>query len=359
MSVGILGLAVLVFLLSYAGTRQLASPGSKLALLDHPNERSLHATPMPRMGGLAILGGLMIGLLLAQAAVWMGQPLWNGFEPGRAGTWLWIVGLTLLLGAVSFWDDWSDLLPAARFSLQGLAVAGAVWGAGLTVKVIPVPFFGSIALGALAAPLTLLGLMWMTNLYNFMDGMDGFAGGMTVFGFGVLSYLSWAGGSQDLAFLALLIAAAAGGFLFFNLPPARIFMGDVGSVPLGFLAGALSVAGIRDGIFDLWVPLLIFSPFVVDATVTLFCRLRRGVKVWHAHREHYYQRLVLAGWGHRKTMVAEYGLMLASGGMALLYVHGTEPVRFGLLSLWLVGYIILARGVHAVELGAKNQEAGV
>jgi UDP-N-acetylmuramyl pentapeptide phosphotransferase/UDP-N-acetylglucosamine-1-phosphate transferase len=327
-------------------------------LLDHPTDRSLHSTPTPRTGGLAILGSILAGLLAANVTGWTGISFWKTAEPARAEEWLWIMGLTLMVGAVSFWDDRSALPPSVRLGLHGLAAAGAVWGAGLVVQVVPVPFYGDIALGTLAAPLTLLGLMWMTNLYNFMDGMDGFAGGMTVLGFGLLGYLAWAGGAQGLPLPALMIASAAGGFLFFNLPPARIFMGDVGSVPLGFLAGALSVAGVQDRIFDLWVPFLIFSPFVVDATVTLFRRLRRGVKVWQAHREHYYQRLVLAGWGHRKTMVAEYSLMLASGITALLYVHGAEQVRFGLLSLWVIGYIILARGVRAVELKAGNQGTG-
>ncbi len=347
-----------VFLLSYGVTSRLCSPQSKLRFLDHPTDRSLHTTPTPRTGGLAILGSVMAGLLAVDVLGGTGVFFWKTADPVLAEVWLWIMGLTLMVGAVSFWDDRSALSPSVRLGLHWLAAAGAVWGAGLVVEVVPVPCFGDIALGALAAPLTLLGLMWMTNLYNFMDGMDGFAGGMSVLGFGMLGYLAWRGGAQQLALISLLIVGAAGGFLVFNLPPARIFMGDVGSVPLGFLAGALSVAGIRDGIFDLWVPLLIFSPFVVDATVTLFSRLRRGVKVWHAHREHYYQRLVLAGWGHRKTMIAEYGLMLASGSTALLYVHGAEPVRFGLLSLWVIGYIILACGVHAVELKAGNQGTG-
>jgi UDP-N-acetylmuramyl pentapeptide phosphotransferase/UDP-N-acetylglucosamine-1-phosphate transferase len=300
----------------------------------------------------------MAGLLVANVSGWTGGTFWKAEEPARAEEWLWIMGLTLMVATVSFWDDRRALPPSIRLGLHGLASAGAVWGAGLVVEVVPVPFVGDIALGALAAPLTLLGLMWMTNLYNFMDGMDGFAAGMTVLGFGMLGYLVWRGGAQQLALVSLLIAVAAGGFLLFNLPPARIFMGDIGSVPLGFLAGTLSASGVRDGIFDLWVPLLIFSPFIVDATVTLFRRLLRGVKVWHAHREHYYQRLVLTGWGHRKTMVAEYGLMLATGATAVLYVHGTEPVRLGLLSLWAIGYIVLARGVRAVELKAGKHGTG-
>lgn len=131
-------------------------------------------------------------------------------------------------------------------------------------------------------------------------------------------------------------------------------MGDVGSVPLGFLAGTLAVLGVRDGVFDLWAPLLIFSPFIVDATVTLFRRLLRGVKVWQAHREHYYQRLVLAGWSHRKAMLAEYAVMLASGVTAMLYVNAIEPIRLAILMFWLVGYVVLAWGVRTVEVKGKS-----
>lgn len=226
------------------------------------------------------------------------------------------------------------------------------------VTAVPLPLVGTWPLGILATPLTVLGLMWMANLYNFMDGMDGFAGGMAVFGFGLLGYLASSGGAPDLALTAWLISGATAGFLVFNLPPARIFMGDVGSVPLGFLAGTLAVIGVRDGVFDLWAPLLIFSTFVVDATVTLVRRLLRGVKVWQAHREHYYQRVVLAGWGHRKTMLAEYALMLATGTTAVLYVHVTEPVRLAMLLAWVIVYTILAWGVRSVELNMGSRRAG-
>ena len=201
----------------------------------------------------------------------------------------------------------------------------------------------------MAVPLTILFLMWMINLYNFMDGMDGFAGGMTVLGFGFLSYLAWKGGHQFFAILSLFIMGAAGGFLFHNMPPARIFMGDVGSVSLGFLAGAFAVMEVHDGLFDIWVPVLIFSPFIVDATVTLFRRLLRGEKIWLAHREHYYQRLVLAGWGHRKTVLAEYCVMMACGISALFYSEGRESLRLILLLGWVAIYLSLAYSVRVIE----------
>ena len=101
-------------------------------------------------------------------------------------------------------------------------------------------------------------------------------------------------------------------------------MGDVGSVASGFLCGALIVLGCRDGVFDVWVPFIVFSPFILDATVTLIRRVWQGEKVWVAHQTHYYQRLVLSGWGHRRTVLAEYALMAFCGGVAMLYHHAAQ-----------------------------------
>lgn len=359
MTRGSMGIAVLVAALSWWLTRWLCSPAAPLALMDHPNARSLHTRPTPRTGGLAIVVSFVMGLLLVETTGWAGMKLEHASETTSADMWLLILGSTLALGAVSFWDDRRTLSPGIRFILHGLAAVAVVWGAGLTVTAVTIPSVGVISLKSLAAPLTLLGIMWVTNLYNFMDGLDGFAGGMTVLGFGTLGYLAWVGGSREVMLLAVMISAAAGGFLFFNLPPARIFMGDVGSVPLGFLAASLAVLGVRDGVFDLWVPVLIFSPFVVDATATLFQRLLRGAKVWQAHREHYYQRLVLAGWSHRKTMLIEYALMLATAATAVLYVHVADPIRLAMLLVWAIAYTVLARGVRATERspGSRVSEA--
>src|SRR5262249_53435950 len=142
---------------------------------------------------------------------------------------------------------------------------------------------------------------WMINLYNFMDGSDGLAGGMAAIGFGCYGIAALAGGDYLCATINLVVAASALGFLCFNFSPARLFMGDVGSVSLGFLAAVLDVVGWLRGDWPVWFGIVVFSPFIVDATVTLFKRALRGARVWEAHREHYYQRLVQSGWGHRKT----------------------------------------------------------
>jgi len=162
-----------------------------------------------------------------------------------------------------------------------------------------------------------LAVAWMTNLYNFMDGSDGLAGGMAVIGFGAYALAAASGGHAPLLALSAALAAAALGFLLFNFPPARVFLGDVGSVPLGFLAGALGIVGWRDDLWPLWFPALVFAPFIADASATLLRRLARREKVWQAHREHYYQRLVRTGAGHRGAALAGYALMLVCAAAAL------------------------------------------
>jgi UDP-N-acetylmuramyl pentapeptide phosphotransferase/UDP-N-acetylglucosamine-1-phosphate transferase len=341
-----IGCAGLAFLLAYWLTGRLCSPVSKLRLLDYPNERSLHVSPTTRTGGIAILGGLVVGVLLDNI---VSRATDLSFTDNR----LWMVNLAVLLGVVSFWDDRVSLPSGIRLGIHTLAALAMVWVTDLTLNAIAVPLLGTLSLGVMAVPVTILFLVWMTNLYNFMDGMDGFAGGMTVLGYGFLGYVAWRGGHHTIAVLSLLIVGATGGFLWYNLPPAQIFMGDIGSVPLGFLTAALAVLGTHDGLFDIWVPLLIFSPFIADATVTLFRRLLRSEKVWQAHREHYYQRLVLAGWGHRKTVLAEYILMLACGISAVVYVQVSEPWRMAILLGWMAVYTVLMRGVCVVERQAK------
>lgn len=144
-----------------------------------------------------------------------------------------------------------------------------------------------------------------------------------------------------MAAVSASCATAAAAFLLFNFHPARIFMGDAGSIPLGFLAGALGWLGWQRGLWDAWFPMVVFSPFIADATITLLHRLVRGERVWQAHREHLYQRLVRLGWGHRGTALAEYALMGVCAAAALLFrkaqVHHVAAMLFALM----LGYALL------------------
>ena len=254
--------------------------------LDKPNERSLHVIPVPRTGGIAIIAGVIA------AALWI-----------RAGPDLLVPAVALAIA--SYFDDRHALPAAARLIMHLLGAGIYLW---LAVE----------SSGAALLVVLLLAIAWITNLYNFMDGADGLAGGMTVIGFGTYGLAAWLGGNRELELLAWSVAAAATGFLIFNFPPAKIFMGDVGSISLGFLAGAFGVAGWQQGLWPLWFPLVVFAPFIIDASMTLARRVMRGERVWEAHRQHYYQRLILSGWSHRRTAVSEYALMILCGAGALI-----------------------------------------
>jgi UDP-N-acetylmuramyl pentapeptide phosphotransferase/UDP-N-acetylglucosamine-1-phosphate transferase len=173
-------------------------------------------------------------------------------------------------------------------------------------------------MAVLELTLIVLAVAWLTNLYNFMDGSDGLAGGMSLIGFGACGAAAYLAGHAALASLGIALAAASAAFLTHNFHPARIFLGDVGSIPLGFLAGAVGILGWREDVWPLWFPVLVFGPFIGDATATLVKRLIRGERVWHAHREHYYQRMVRMGLGHRNTAWIAYGAMIGCAIAALL-----------------------------------------
>jgi UDP-N-acetylmuramyl pentapeptide phosphotransferase/UDP-N-acetylglucosamine-1-phosphate transferase len=265
----------------------LLRTGLARRLLDRPNERSMHVTPVPRIGGA--------GFVVAVAAI-------AGVVHGALPIQAWI-GLAIV-AAVSALDDALGLHAASRLPLHLLAAAIAVAGT-----------LGGASPAALVAG-TLL-VAWSVNLYNFMDGSDALAGGMGVLGFGTLAVAAFSGGDATLAIAAATVAGAACGFLPYNLPPARVFMGDLGSTTLGFLAAALGLLGIERGLWSALLPAMAFMPFLFDATATLLDRALRGERVWRAHREHAYQRLNLAGFGHRRTAIAYAALMATSAAVAL------------------------------------------
>jgi UDP-N-acetylmuramyl pentapeptide phosphotransferase/UDP-N-acetylglucosamine-1-phosphate transferase len=349
--------AVLAFVSAWWITRSLCSSKSFPSVLAEPNERTLHSRPTPQTGGLAIIVSVVIALMATGAALAIAEPSKPLLPKGLASGSLWIVISMLLVFVVSFIDDCIGLRASFRLGIQAIAALIIILGVGLALSSLPIPGGQPIGLGFAAVPVSVLLLMWMANLYNFMDGMDGFAGGMTLIGFGFLAYLGWEAHSPVMLVIATFVAMGALGFLAHNFPPARIFLGDAGSITVGFLAGTLMLLGVRDQIFDLWVPVIIFSPFIIDATVTLIRRALRLEKVWLGHREHYYQRLVLAGWSHRRTVCAEYGVMFVCGGLAVLYQHASGDWRPIILGAWAGIFLILGRLVNRFEQQQQTSRA--
>lgn len=301
-------------------------------LMDLPNARSSHAVPTPRGGGLAIALVALAGIALLGAV---------GVLPWRtAGA---LAGGGALIAGIGWVDDHQHVAAPVRAGVHLLAAAWALWLLGG----LPGVTLGAVELrlGMAGSVLGALGIFWILNLYNFMDGIDGLAGGeaVTVGVFG--GALLLAAGSPGLAAAAFVVAAAGAGFLAWNWHPARIFMGDVGSGMLGYLFAVLAVASERAGAVPLVAWMILLGVFVVDATVTLLRRALRGEKVYAAHRSHAYQRAVQAGWSHARVSGAVLAVNVVLAGLA---AWGSLHPRF-LVAAAAAGLALLAALYLAVE----------
>ena len=263
---------------------------------DIPNDRSLHVRPTPRVGGWGIVPVTAVAMLLTAPSLWCGTVA------------------AVFIAAVSQIDDRRGLPARVRFAAHLLAVVGFV-----ALYPAPVSWWMLAALSFL--------MLWLVNLYNFMDGADGLAGGMALFGFGGYAVAATAG-AHPLPELSFACAAVAG-------------------AALGFLAGALGYWGWLRGVWPIWFPALVFAPFITDASVTLTRRLFRGEKFWQAHREHYYQRMVRSGMGHARTAITWY-VVMAAGIMIAVCMLGRSPaVQWCVVVAWIV--VLCLMGV-AIDL---------
>ncbi|HTZ35893.1 MAG TPA: glycosyltransferase family 4 protein [Stellaceae bacterium] len=314
----LLTVAVAAFVVSCFGTRALVAVLRHRAMLDLPNERSSHVVPTPRGGGIAVIG--------TSVAAWLALGAAGMLPPGIVVVALAGAGLAL----VSWLDDLHGLSPGLRLLAQFAAVAAGMW-------VLPhgAVFQGWLPPGLDAIAAALL-WVWFVNLFNFMDGIDGIAGSeAAAIGAGIVLV---AAGDPVSTLPAAAVVAAALGFLVWNWAPARIFLGDVGSVPLGYLLGYLLYALALRGA---WAAALILPLyFLADATLTLLRRLARGERVWQAHREHFYQRAVQLGLGHaavvRRVIAADIVLIACAYAAA----HGWGFAAIGVAGIAVVTLLV-------------------
>ena len=279
-----LGALVVSALLTGAVRRFALSQG----VLDLPNERSSHSKATPRGGGVSVVltvTGASIALALVGAL--------------QKGPLLALLG-GIAVATVGFVDDRRAVAPSVRFVVH---VAAGVWAVAALGGLPPLRIGTAIVdLGWSGHSLAVLGIVWTLNLFNFMDGIDGIAASEAVFvtlAGAMLGLLG--GGKTDLSTLELVFAAACVGFLLWNWPPAKIFMGDVGSGYLGYVVAVLALASTRDNAIALWVWLILGGVFFVDATVTLVRRVIRGEPIHRAHRSHAYQWLARRWGSHRRV----------------------------------------------------------
>lgn len=292
---------------------------------DIPNSRSLHNTPVPRIGGWGVIPAVVVSAYVFGVAA----PV--------------LVGVALALFVLSYADDRQGLPIVVRLPMH--AAAAAVWLA-----------FGPVSLPVTVAVMAAFAIVWITNLFNFMDGADGLAGGMALFAFGIYAIVAASAGVAPLAYWSIAFAGAAAGFLLFNFNPARVFLGDAGSVTLGFFAGAFGIWGWAADAWPVWFPFLVSAPFFFDATVTVLRRMVRGEPFWRAHREHYYQRLIRSGCSHKRTALLEYGLMAASGGLAVSMLNWAPAAQYIALAATFLVYVAIAAAIDRRWAAFQLQE---
>jgi UDP-GlcNAc:undecaprenyl-phosphate/decaprenyl-phosphate GlcNAc-1-phosphate transferase len=303
------------FLISYLGVGKIRTWANKRKVLDIPNERSSHTNPTPKGGGVVIVLLSVIGLLLLYLLSNMGDDfiLLAVFITGG-----------LFIAGISFLDDLYSLKNSIRFAVQGMVAVFTIYFIG-SLQNISVPFIGEISTGWFGPVIAFIWLTGLTNVYNFMDGIDGIAAGQAIIsgiGWLIVGYLV-----NDLFIIvvALALLSTSLGFIIHNWQPARIFMGDVGSAFIGFSFAFLALyASLLDA--KLFIVGVVFVwPFVFDGAFTLFRRLIKRENIFQAHRSHIYQRLVIAGCSHRFVSTL-YGVLAMGGVIIALTIYAGNAI---------------------------------
>ena len=332
----------LIFIIAWILTGRVYRYAVSEQILDHPNDRSLHSDPTPRGGGVSI----SIVVLLTTIVVWwlgyLETPVFTGFIGGGG------------LVAVTGWID--DRYGISTLTRGVIYLLASIWAVYCIVGITLSSGFIHICLFLVSV----LAVTWLTNLYNFMDGSDGLAATQAVCTGVIITMLLFILNQTGNAYITASLTASALGFLMWNWPPARIFMGDVGSCLIGFMFAALALSSILQTEFMLAIWLIALSLFICDATLTLFKRIISREKWYRAHRQHAYQRLVQMGLSHKQVnlYVILINLYLLYPAVLLVrsyptYQWWTTVTIYGLLSsIWL--YVQIKYRSHAIRAGIND-----
>lgn len=331
-------LAALVLASSYGLAGWARSRALAHGLLDHPNERSSHSVATPRGAGVGIAVAVEFTLLVLR-------------EPGdgSAGVAAALFVAGALVAMVGYLDDRFGLSAGVRLAVH--VAAACLVLAVLPLSDIPVPG-GFLPLGGVGRVIALLAIVWSINLFNFMDGIDGLAGSQAVFVFAAAALLSWSfGGSEGQISFLLSAAAASLGFLAWNWPPARVFMGDVGSGYLGLLVAVSAFGFAGTGPLTPWTWVVLHAVFVGDSTVTILVRARRGERLQAAHRSHLYQRLSRFWGSHRRTVI-----MTQLYNLAVVLPMAVVTIRYPEAGALAAGLVLAPVAATALWVGAGQPD---
>ncbi len=319
--------SLLAAVLSFFGSAKAMRLAEKSNMIAQPGERQSHHCATPTGGGLGLISAIVMTTLGLQLLLPLPGFWWQNMFPG-----------ILLLAIIGWWDDRISVSALVRLAVQLIV---SLWMVGFGWSGFSINDMGLLTIAVMAT-------VWMMNLYNFMDGSNGMAGFQGVFAGLLMALLFQIAGHQAMALIALVVAAACAGFLPLNFPQARVFMGDVASVPLGFIFASFIIYGIAVDALSLPVSILIMSVFIVDATLTLLTRVFRKEQWYTAHAQHVYQRLIAHGWSHWQVLVVYQAINVALVLPAIMLVetypqYATVTVGLALFVLGVCWHIVNRR----------------
>lgn len=334
-SLNLILFGLILFLLSFTLVRAFCGYALKKGLLDTPNARSSHQIPTPRGGGIVFV---LLWFLILGLAFWL--------------DWLSLRGLfiflptTLCVSFLGYWDDNQSLSAKKRLIIQAIAASFCVFLLGdittfhlFSNQAVYLGWAGGITVAT-------LGLIWSTNLFNFMDGLDGLAAVEALFVLGIGGGLYWFFGPSEMAYILWALVLTVAGFLVLNWPKARVFMGDVGSYCLGFLIALFAIIGECWYKIPIVLWVILYGVFWFDATMTLLRRFLTGETLTTAHREHAYQRLHRAGFSHAQVLLCVIGLNICLASIVIIIImasHTPEQLEhLGLGFLFSIGILTAA-----------------
>lgn len=328
---------IVAFIASLILTPLVRKLAFRIGAVDQPNYRKVHTGIMPRIGGLAIFGSFLIGYLF--------------LRPEDSHAIGILVGATIII-LTGFLDDMLEITAKAKvFGQLAAALIVVLWG-GLQIEFINLPFGGQIEFGFLSIPITIIWIIGITNAINLIDGLDGLAAGVSMIALISLSIMAVIMGNPFVVATAAILAASSFGFLFFNFNPAKIFMGDTGSLFLGYMISVLALLGFKNvAVISLIIPIIILGVPISDTFFAIVRRIRMKQKITAPDKSHLHHCLLRSGFSHKQTVLIIYGIAALFGLAAILFSQATVWGSVVLIILILLALELL---VELIGLAGAN-----
>ena len=309
-----------------------------LNIIDHPNHRSSHALPTPRCGGIAIICAYLMScslLFMVDSHMFLDNYRWLAIHGGM-----------IFFALIGFYDDRYVSTPLKRLWLQIISIIIVLTISNLSLRYIDFPILGIVNIHIVGMISTMLWLIFYTNVFNFMDGLDGMAGGNAIINLVFIAIIASDYHDNTMMHLSFLLTISIVGFMIYNFPKGRLFLGDVGSYFLGFTLAIFPIILIYDNFLTPWLVIILYFHYLFDSILTLIWRLLRGKNITQAHREHLYQQLQQSGYSHMNVTVIYWIMATIQGILVLYYRYQSINQQALIILLLMVIYSVYAFWIY-------------